>query len=67
VIDDGPFAACDGHDFPGLIEEGVPGIAAVIDDIVAGFEDSVQQPVLSHELLARPLYVADYLANKHIC
>ena len=45
-----PIAAGDGHDFPGLSDEGVPGIAAVIDDIVEGFEDSVRQPVLSHEL-----------------
>src|SRR5271169_4311800 len=41
---------CDGHDFPGLIDEGIPGIAAVVDDIVEGFEDSVRQPVLAHEL-----------------
>jgi hypothetical protein len=44
VTDDGPFAACDGHDFPGLIDEGVPGIAAVIDDVVEGFENTVRQP-----------------------
>jgi hypothetical protein len=24
----------DGHDFPGLIDQGVPGVAAVIDDVV---------------------------------
>jgi hypothetical protein len=41
---------CDGHDFPGLIDEGIPGIAAVVDDIVEGFEDAVRQPVLPHEL-----------------
>jgi len=50
VTDDGPVAACDGHDFPGLIDEGVAGIAAVIDDVVEGFEDAVRQPVVSHEL-----------------
>lgn len=50
MTDDSPVAACDGHDFPGLIDEGVPGIAAVIDDVVEGFEDTVRQPVLSHEL-----------------
>jgi hypothetical protein len=32
---------CDRHDFPGLIDEGVPGVAAVIDNVVEGFEDSV--------------------------
>jgi hypothetical protein len=42
VTDDGPVTACDGHDFPGLIDEGVPGVAAVIDDVVEGFEDSVR-------------------------
>ena len=41
---------CDGHDLPGLIDQSVPSIAAVIDDIVEGFEDSVRQPVLTHEL-----------------
>ena len=29
---------------------GVPGEAAVIDDIVEGFEDPVRRPVLAHEL-----------------
>ena len=28
----------------------VPGVAAVIDDVVEGFEDAVGQPVLPHEL-----------------
>ena len=50
MTDDGPVATCDGHDFPGLIDEGVPGIATVIDDVVEGFEDPVRQPVLSDEL-----------------
>src|SRR6516162_1700543 len=45
-----PIAAGDGHDFPRLIDERVPSVAAVIDDIVEGFENSVRQPVLSHEL-----------------
>jgi hypothetical protein len=31
----------DGHDFPGLVDEGVPGVAAVIDDVVEGLEDAV--------------------------
>ena len=36
-----PSRACDGHDFPRLIDEGVPSVAAVIDDIVEGFEDPI--------------------------
>jgi hypothetical protein len=27
------------------VDKGIPGITAVIDDIVAGFEDSVREPV----------------------
>src|SRR6266567_4347635 len=50
VTDDRPIAVSDGHDFPGLIDEGVPGVAAVIDDVVERFEDAVRQPVLAHEL-----------------
>ncbi len=50
VTDDRPIAVSDGHDFPWLIDEGVPGVAAVIDDVVEGFEDAVRQPVLAHEL-----------------
>jgi hypothetical protein len=33
-----------------LIDEHVPSVAAVIDDVIEGFENSVRQPVLSHEL-----------------
>src|SRR5262249_48372285 len=47
---DCPIAAGDGHDFPRLIHERVPGVAAVIDDVVEGFENPVRQPVLPHEL-----------------
>jgi hypothetical protein len=50
VTCDYPIAAGDGHDFPRLIDERVPGVAAVIDDVVEGFENSVRQPVLPHEL-----------------
>ncbi len=45
-----PFAQSDGHDAPGLIDELVPGVAAMIDDVVVGFEDAVRQPVVPHEL-----------------
>ena len=37
-------------DFPGLIDQGVPGVATVIDDVVERFEDAVREPVLTHEL-----------------
>ena len=50
MTDDCPIAASDGHDFPGLVDERVPGEAAVIDDVVERFEDAVRQPVLPHEL-----------------
>ena len=36
-----PLAQSDGHDAPGLRDEVVPGIAAVIDDIALGAEDGV--------------------------
>jgi hypothetical protein len=45
LTDNRPIAAGDGHDFPRLIDEGVPGEAAVVDDVVEGFEDSVGQPI----------------------
>jgi hypothetical protein len=45
-----PITHSDGHDPPGLIDEFVPRVAAVIDDIVVGFEHPVGEPVLAHEL-----------------
>jgi hypothetical protein len=39
---DHPIAASDGHNFPWLINERVPGEAAVIDNVVERFEDSVR-------------------------
>jgi hypothetical protein len=45
-----PIATGDGHDFSRLIDEPVPNLAAVIDDLVEGFEDTISQPVLPHEL-----------------
>src|SRR3984885_6663489 len=35
----GPIAKAYGHDPPGLIDEVVPSLAAMVDDVVAGFED----------------------------
>jgi hypothetical protein len=40
-----PLAQSDNHDFPGSVDKGIPGVTAVIDNIVAGFEDSVREPV----------------------
>jgi hypothetical protein len=34
VTDNGRIAMSDGHDFPGLIDQSVPSVAAVIDDLV---------------------------------
>ena len=45
-----PFAAPDGHDVPWLINEFVPRLAAVVDDVVVGGEDAVGEPVVAHEL-----------------
>jgi len=41
VTDHCPVAAGDGHDFPRLIDERVPGVAGMIDDVVEGSEDTV--------------------------
>ncbi len=46
----GPIAQSDGHDSPGLIDELVPGVAALVEDLVVGFEDPVGEPVVAHEL-----------------
>ena len=45
----GPIAQADGHDGPRLIDELVPGVAAVVDQVVVGGEDAVGEPVLAHE------------------
>ena len=42
LVDQDPWAQiakADGHDPPGLIDEVVPSLAAVVDDVVVGFED----------------------------
>jgi len=41
VTDNCPVATRDRHDFPGLVNQRVPGRAAVVDDVVEGFEDAV--------------------------
>ena len=45
-----PLAQSDGHDAPGLIDELVPSVTAMVDEIVVGFEDAVREPVVAHEL-----------------
>ncbi len=45
-----PLAKSNGHDAPRLIGEAVPSEAAIIEDVVVGFEDAVREPVVAHEL-----------------
>ena len=45
-----PSSHSDGHDPPRLIDELVPGVAAVVDDLVVGFEDAVREPIVADEL-----------------
>ena len=45
-----PLPHADGHDAPWLIDEVVPGEAAVVDDVVVGLEDPVGEPVIAHKL-----------------
>ncbi len=51
----GPLMQTNGHDFQGLIDAFVPGEAAVIDDIVVGFEDAVGEPVVALQLITKYL------------
>ena len=45
-----PLAQSNGHDAPGLIDELVPSLAAVVDKIIVGFEEAVGEPVIAHKL-----------------
>jgi len=45
-----PLAQSDGHDAPRLVDELVPSIAAMVDEIVVGFENTIRKPVVAHEL-----------------
>ena len=45
-----PLAQTNGHDAPGLIDELVPSLAAVIDEIIVGFEDAVREPIIAQKL-----------------
>ena len=57
-----PLAHAEGHNPPRLIDEPVPGEAAMVDDVVVGFEDAVRQPVVAHELPD----VLDGLSSGHL-
>ena len=46
----GPIAEADRHDGPGLVDELVPGMAAVIEDGAIGGEHPVGKPVIAQEL-----------------
>ena len=45
------MAQSDGHDAPRLVDELVPCLAAVVDEIIVGFEYAVGEPVIAHKLL----------------
>src|ERR1700756_5953018 len=45
-----PIAEGDRHEPPGLVDELVPGMAAVIEDGAIGGEDPVGEPVVAQEL-----------------
>jgi len=45
-----PFAGSDRDDFPEAVDEAVAGVAAMVDELVAGLEDSVREPVVADEL-----------------
>jgi len=44
----GPVSEADGHDLPGSVDELVPGPAAMVENILVGFEHAVGEPVLAH-------------------
>ncbi len=46
----GPVPGSDRHDFPGLVDEAVPGVAGMVEDIFVGPEDPVREPVVTDEL-----------------
>ena len=45
-----PLAQSDGRDAPSLIDERVPHLAAVADEIVIGFVDAAGEPIVAHAL-----------------
>jgi hypothetical protein len=45
-----PRTGADGDDAPRLVDEAVPVVAAVVDDVVVIADDGVGQPAAAHEL-----------------
>lgn len=45
-----PVSEPDGHDLPGLLDKFVPGVDAVVEDVVIVAENSVREPIVAHEL-----------------
>jgi hypothetical protein len=45
-----PNSESNRHDPPRLVDKLVPSEAAMVDDVVVGFEDAVREPVVTHEL-----------------
>ncbi len=41
-----PFSHPDGHDDPGLFDEAVPNVTAMVEDILIGREDPIREPVV---------------------
>ncbi len=52
----GPIAQADRHGAPGLLDELVPGVAAVSDDVIVGFEYAVGEPVVAQETARQLLH-----------
>ena len=46
----GPVSEADGHDEPGLVDELVSSVTAVINNLLVGTEDPGGEPVLAQEL-----------------
>jgi len=45
-----PVSQPDGHDAPWLVDDGVPSLAAQVEELVIGGEDSVGEEIVAHEL-----------------
>jgi hypothetical protein len=42
-----PLAQTEGHDAAGLVDELVPGVTAMIEQVIVGAEDSVGEPIVA--------------------
>jgi hypothetical protein len=45
-----PIPQSEGHDAPWLVGERVPGVTAMVDEVVVACEHAVGEPVFAHEL-----------------